>query len=155
MQIVAFLQNQWFKSTSVERVTKLYEAVDITPEGRADLNARFLFLQCRTGENLKTAFGDKLIDKIVWENASPKFATESRGAFPPDLRHIKNVLDHFKPEIVITFGVPAHIGVEQAMMGRARFAHIQVIRSPHPTARHPTAMKELREAAAKLRKLLA
>lgn len=102
--VVAFLQNQWFPGRSVPSVERAYRLHGPTPEDRADLNARYLFFRCLTGRRIRAAFGEQLCERIVWENANPKIATEASGVFPPDLDHIRAVVAHFKPAVVIAFG---------------------------------------------------
>lgn len=145
--ILAILQNQWFKNP--ERIAEIYAKHATTPEDRADLNARFLFAGSMTGRRLKAVFGDA-IEGIVWEEASRETTGQSNGCPPADLEHIASVINHFKPSVVLAFGKVAQWGVARIESTDGSDRHYRVIKGPHPAARHPTVMDELRAMAAKL-----
>ncbi len=148
--VVAFLQNQWFPARHLATIELAYRLHGPTPEDRADLNARYLFFRCLTGRRLRAAFGDELCDRIVWENASPRIATEASGAFPPDLGHIRSVIGHFRPAAILTFGVPATKGVWAAMGDGDQ---TPVFTGPHPAARGACVAESLRGVGAALLRL--
>lgn len=123
MKIVAFLQNQWFKD----------------PEWAKQMLQRYprhrflhctLFMGCKTGQNLRIAFGD-LCEEIYWEEVSREIGGHSSSAFPPDLEHISAVLDQQRPDVVLAFGKIATKGVKACWQGR-------MIEYPHPAARFIT-----------------
>ena len=157
MTIVAFLQCQWFPARHLATVERAYRLHGPTPEDRADLNARHLFFRCLTGSRLRAAFGEPLCDRITWENASPRIATEASGSFPPDHDHIRAVVRHFKPSVVLTFGRVADRGVHDATVGSVtwdRSAEFATVTGSHPAARHATVAAELGRMAAEVRRLL-
>ena len=146
--IVAFLQNQWWPPKSIKSIEYAYRKHGSTPEGRADLNARYLFFRCLTGRRLKLAFGDDLCNEIIWENASSQIASLSNQAFPPDVDHITKVILHFKPQIVITLGKQALNGLAEAeklILPAQRWKHHMI--GPHPAARQPSVRFELKAIA--------
>jgi hypothetical protein len=122
MTIVAFLQNQWFKDP--EGIKQIYER---WPDKREKLNAAYLFMGCKTGKNLRKAFGD-LCDEIVWEEVSPEIGGHSASSFPPDPEHIKRVIEKHQPDVVLMFGKIAQDGVTPLWRGPK-------IAFPHPAYR--------------------
>jgi hypothetical protein len=151
MRIVAFLQNQWLNNAEQhERVLTHYKATDI--EHYWKLRRRMipfaLFRGCLTGRRIKAAFGESLCDEIVWEEASPKIASKSSGAFPADVGHMQSVIVRETPDVVLCFGLIAQSGFRQ-LLNRP-----MMIPAPHPAARHAAVKRELQNASATLRKLL-
>lgn len=146
MKILAFLQNQWFKDP--ERMTRIYAKCGGDLDKIAQLDATYLFFGCLTGRRLRTAFGEELCDQIVWANASPKLAGKSSGAFPADPEHMKRMIRHFDPGIVLTFGKIAAEGLQQTVP-RLERSHVDfvTIAAPHPAARHKGVCMELAAAA--------
>jgi hypothetical protein len=149
--IVAFLQNQWFKDP--QRVEKIY-ARHATLEERASLNARCLFRGCLTGKRLDAAFGKDLCNEIVWEEASPKKSGKSSGAFPADADHIRRIIEHYRPDVVLCFGRVAVQGVLNSLRLIQGVHSIEIRGGPHPAARHATVCDELKEMADWLKKKL-
>lgn len=128
-RILAILQNQWFKDP--DRVRRLY---DRYPDRRTAINRQLLFLQSKTGNILTSAFGQELVDAIVWEEASPQIGGHSGAVFPPDRAHIAQAIADHQPDIVLAFGRMAHEGLyllpAGPLWGKASVSY------PHPTARH-------------------
>jgi hypothetical protein len=154
--IVAFLQNQWFPGLAAKRMEMLYAKHGATPDDRADMNARYLFFRCLTGQRLRDAFGEDLCDKIVWENANPKIGSKSSDRFPPDPEHIRKVLDHFKPKAVLALGAEAGKGVADTRRlfdGSGAWTDFVIVTGPHPAGRAPDVMDKLRACGSKLREI--
>jgi hypothetical protein len=154
MSIVAFLQNAWFKDPS--GVAKIYASHGPDLDRRVRLNEAYLFFGGLTGRNLRIALGEDLCDKIVWENASPKFGGKSSDRFPPDPEHIRKVLDHFKPKAVLVLGAEAARGVADTRKlfdGSGAWTDFVIVTGPHPAGRAPDVMDRLRKCAEKLREL--
>jgi hypothetical protein len=148
-KIVAFLQNAWWPAHKVKYIDYAYGKHGTTPDGRAKLNAMYLFMGCLTGSRLKTAFGDDLCNEIIWENASKQIATLSSGSFPPDVEHIRSVIDHFKPSAILCFGKHAFSGVVQAeRLTMPPFKSSDCYYGPHPASRKPDVPQELAKMAA-------
>lgn len=148
MTIVAFLQNQWFRSP--DKVRGLYqrrddESIDQSWRRRVRLNKAYLFLGCLTGRRLQAAFGEQVCDRIIWENVSPRIAGKASQCFGVDWAHVAEVNLHFKPDIVLLFGKVAQSAQIQAP---------HIIRGPHPAARHFGIVDELREMAHELQLLI-
>jgi hypothetical protein len=136
---MVILQNQWFKDPARMRgiLEKHYSG------RRNEFIRTFLFWSCRTGKNLKAAFGEELCDQIIWEEASPEIGGAASSAFPADPMHINNAICKHCPDIVVALGKIASEGVKRAF---ASFElNPRLIIGPHPTARHATVMDELRE----------
>lgn len=149
MTIVAIMQNMWFKDPA-----RMLRMLETTFKGdREKFIKTFLFWSCRTGKNLRAAFGEALCDSIIWEEASTEIGGQASSSFPPDPQHIARVLDKHKPDVVIPFGKTAHAGllasVQVGILGKQSFT---VIVAPHPAARQPDVMARLREIGARLRK---
>lgn len=143
MVVVAFLQCQWARNPDKMRV--IYRGASL--ERRARLNRAFLFYSCITGRRLTTAFGEDLCDEIIWEETTTEIGGESSFKPLPDPAHIRSVLSHFKPDIILTFGRVAFDAVSPLV-------NMPVIAAPHPAARHASVGSELRAAAERLRHLL-
>lgn len=141
--ILAFLQNQYFNQP--ERVAKLYAEHGTTPEGRAKLNAMLLFLKSLTGRRLKSAFGEELCNKIIWEEASKDVGSVASHCPDPDPQHIKQCIEHFSPDIVLAFGKVAQSGVSSACGDM--IINFRYFEGPHPAARHATVISDLKAMA--------
>jgi hypothetical protein len=153
MKILAFLQNQWFKPSSIKTIERMYATHGATPEGRASVNARLLFYRSLTGRRLKAAFGD-LCDSIVWEEASRRVGDKSTSKFPADPQHVVAVIEHFKPSIVLTFGSIALNGVLAALplfAAKTSPCRFEVISAPHPACRNWQVTRDLNNAAVRVR----
>lgn len=138
MQILAFLQNQWFRDPA------RWERFMTGPHRRKYL--RFaLFGGCLSGQRLILAgFAD--LENIIWENVSPRIASKASECFGVDQAHVDAVIDDVKPDIVLLFGKVAQSAQIQAP---------QIIRGPHPAARHAGVNDELRAMAKELKLLIA
>lgn len=150
MKILAILQNQWFKDP--DRIAAIYARHADDLDYRARLNARYLFCKSLTGRRLKAAFGD-LCDSIVWEEASPQVGGRSSSAFRADIQHIKRLVDHHQPEVIIAFGKIAQDGVWRSMAIQRR--SFMLFGTVHPAARGNGTVRTLAETAANVRAYLA
>jgi hypothetical protein len=142
---LAFLQNQWFKNP--ERVR---EMMDRKPESRQWFIKQFLFAGCLTGRRLISAFGQDLVDQIVWEEISPQIGSKSGSWFDPDPVHIAAMIQKFQPRVIICFGTLAAEGVrdylehQPGIQRRLTSARAEltspfigrVLYAPHPAARN-------------------
>ena len=137
--IVAFLQNLWVKDP--QRIQKILDGHD--DKFRRALLKRLLFAGGLTGKRLRSAFGN-LCEQIIWDEASREIAGVSSGICQPDLAHIKNVLDTYKPNVVVVFGNIARDAVVPLWSG-------ELICLPHPAARQADVMDRLRQGAERLR----
>jgi hypothetical protein len=152
VKVLAILQNQWFNDpVGAERVYARHAG---DWDRRAKLNAAYLFFGCLTGKRILAAFGEDMRFKIIWEEASPKKAGKSSGAFPADPQHIRTIIEHHKPDVVLTFGRIAANGLLSALriLDSAKTTRFAVIGGPHPAARHATVCAELAAMAAELRR---
>lgn len=86
-----------------------------------------------------------MCDRIIWENVSPRIAGKASECFGVDQAHVDAVIDHFKPDVVLSFGRVAHKADVHAPFTLTR---------PHPAARHGGVVDELREMAHKLQLLI-
>lgn len=150
VKIVAILQNQWFKDP--EGVKAMMEE---HPERRERYIEAFLFMGCLTGRRLRSAFGEELCDRIIWEEASPEIGGAANSRFPADARHIAGVILKHRPAVVIALGTIAANGVMAALdhasiQQQAERLELQIITGPHPAARQDP-MPRLREIGSTLR----
>lgn len=135
MNIVAFLQNPWFKEGTAERYIHMY---------RDDqLFHRRALAMSMSGKRLVTAFGE-LYDRIHWDNTNWRPAWYAAGIEAPDFSHITRVL-HMLPrwDAVLLFGRQAEDSVtgaiEQMPNGDREWADKFIIHTcHHPNARHKT-----------------
>jgi len=144
LNIVAFLQNQWFQNPDKAR-----EVYAKNPDQREELNKRFLFAGCMTGRRLQTAFGPDLCDQIIWEEVSPQIGGKSNSTFPADQKHISSVIEKHQPDIILTFGSLAKDALNQWSRDEMYKCEPRplpvVISGPHPAARYGTVQQELWE----------
>ncbi len=141
MTYVAFLQNMWVKDPARVRLMIEHHG----EEYRLRVMKYFLFAGCLTGRRLRAAFGD-LCEEIVWEQSTREIADNPKTIFPAQPEHIKAVLEHHKPDAVLTFGRIARDAVSPLWKGI-------LIACPHPAARQPDTMAKLKAAAADLQKV--
>jgi hypothetical protein len=145
MKILAFLQNQWFKRPEVVR--DIYRR---NPDKYEALVARFLFMGCKTGRMLRTAFGVEMCDRIIWCEASPQIGGESSSVFPADPDHIQRLLVKHNPKVVIALGTIAANAIRNMPLLTLKF---DIIIGPHPTARHPDTALQLQRIRKQLAQL--
>lgn len=143
MTIVAFLQNMWVRHP--ERVKRAIEKDG--EEFRLKFMRFALFRGCLTGRRLKAAFSEQLCDEIIWEETTREIAGDPKTIFPAQPEHIKDVLEKFQPDVVLTFGKIAEEAVKPLCSDK-------VICSPHPAARQPDTIQKLKNAAALVRNKL-
>lgn len=143
----------WPGDKHADTVRATYARHGSTPEGRAKCNRVYLFLKSLTGRRLRAAFGD-LCEEIIWEEASKDIGSKSSSSFKADPAHIADVIRHFQPGIVLVFGGIAGDGLARAMQHVEDGAAFQVVRGPHPAARHSTVVADLAAMAVKVRSSL-
>lgn len=124
MNIVAFMQNPWFKPGTPQWWVDQYREDQVFH--------RKILARSMSGARLRKAFGDELFGRIHWDNVNWRPSDFSAGMLPPDMDHIRNVYDRVNPSLVICFG-------------RVAFAALQEFDPPcpvwgchHPNARHKT-----------------
>ena len=133
MRVLGLLQNQWARNPAA--VLAMFAR---RPEYRHDLIRRML-AQSKAGRTLRAVFGDE-VDRIVWENASPRVAGTPNGSFSYDVKHVNAAIANIKPDVVIAFGVQA----KKAIMASCWTG--PTITAPHPTASSSNVGKQLCEA---------
>lgn len=153
--ILAFLQNMWVKRPDeVRRLIARHGE-----EFRVRFMRRALFAGCKTGRNLRKAFGEELIEQIVFEETTREIAGDPKTIFPADLAHIKACLEHHQPKVVLTFGqiaLDALLACRQGPnLGVASGSTLLHIHAHHPASRHPGSFQTLLLAAAEVRVHLA
>lgn len=137
MIVLGLLQNQWARNPqAVEAMFARH------PKRRHELIARLL-MQSYSGRRLKEAFGT-WVNRMVWEEASPGIVGLSGGCLAPDVEHINRTLREMSPDIVITFG-------KQAELGLARSSWTgPTVTATHPAARAGDMPQRLRDACREL-----
>lgn len=137
MVVLGLLQNQWAHNPAA--VAAMF---DRHPERRS-LYIACMLARSVSGRRLRRAFG-AWMDRIIWENASPGVATKSRGLKMADPRHINRTLANLRPNIVITFGVSARLGIAASTWTGPTIGCV------HPAARYTDTLDSLVVAAAAL-----
>ena len=138
--VLAFLQNMWVRDPE-----RLRQAIERGGEQfRLRMMRYSLFAGCKTGRNLKKAFGEELLERITFEETTREIAGDPKTIFPADLEHMRTVLVVHRPRVVVSFGAIAEAAVKQVWAGVHIHAH-------HPASRHPDSMGTLYEAARRLR----
>ena len=69
------------------------------------------------------------------------------GLFPPDVTHMRAVLNHFDPKVFITFGRSAAGGYDIAKLGLDNPVQPIHLAAPHPSARGSSVTTELKDVA--------
>jgi hypothetical protein len=122
--IVAFLQNPWFKPGTSDRVIHTY---------RDDQRYhRKVLSMCMTGRRLMEAFGD-LYEQIHWDNTNWRPAYMANGKTDPDYGWMRTVIANQKPKLILCFG------------NQAKEAYIELgccyleCEIPYLTCHHPNA----------------
>lgn len=113
-QILCFMQNQWEADSN--RWNAYWEEKRATP----DYHKLRLYIiggytrsgYSATAKRLQKAFGD-LAEEMEWENSTPKVGGFSASKFPPDLDHMRAVIEHVSPVLVVTFGSVARDGLKK------------------------------------------
>lgn len=149
-RIVAFLQNQWYKNPArVEKMLAQIEDAGEREKRRQRFATRALFAGCLTGTRLLQALGSPLCNAIYWENASTEISDFASASPPANLDHMRAVLDQQNPELVIAFGKTASNAMLQLRAPEA------FIMGPHPAARGPETMAQLKRIAEEIHQRLA
>ena len=145
MKIVTFLQNQWVRDPA--RLKRLIT----NPRERELYNRFLLFRGCHTGRVLQQCWGEELCDHVIWENASPEIGNKASAKFPPDLAHMKDVLDWHQPGIVVGLSAPVHPILWQWRDAGAPWV---VFVGPHPANRRATTRQDLIDLGDAIKELL-
>lgn len=148
MKIVAFLQCAWFHNPAAVQAAIERQAPERRLEYRQRFLARALFAGCNTGRRLKDGLGMPLCNRIIWEEASTQLGEEASAVFPPDMEHIRSVLESFQPEVVVAFGAVARDALRQ--LGESDDSTGRLLIAPHPSSRQ----QDLKEQLAKLKEEL-
>lgn len=139
--ILAIMQNQWVRDPETLR-----RILEKRPNMRRDLVRRLLFAGCLTGRRIKSVFGNQLVARMVFEEASPQIGGKSSAVFPADLDHLREVIVQVNPHTIIAFGKVAAGGLHE--LGQ------NFIEAPHPAARGPETIGKLGLARSQLEKAL-
>jgi len=94
-----------------------------------------------TGKRLREMLPDMRGRTYMVTNASPKVGMTAGAAFPPDIAHLRTMIERFKPRVILGCGLVAQHG-----LGLLDVTHVQ---APHPAWRRLT-----KEIAAGVRVLL-
>lgn len=143
MNIIAFLQNPWFRPETSERHIIMYR-------DDQDFHRKVLSMSM-TGKRLMEAFGN-IYDAIHWDNTNWRPAWYAAGRVEPDYDHMTRVL-HAAPrwDLILTFGKQAKLALlniieEMPNDSWKIYNKIPVMSCHHPNARHMT-QADLREFA--------
>lgn len=125
-------------------------------DGRERMLKKLLFIGGKTGQVLTAGLGERWCDSIVWEEATRKIAGKASGSFPADIDHMAAVLEKHKPDVVVTFGSIARLGLSSVFDFKLKDAefpeHLSVC---HPTARNANSATDLAWIKQKLNSLAA
>lgn len=130
MNILAFLQNPWFKPGTDWSVIEKYRDDQKFHRG--------VLLGCMSGQRLFAALGGELFTQIHWDNTNWRPAWYAAGREEPDFSHMAEVIATVDPHIVIAFGNQAWDALQNP---RIKFPYNwdgKVLRCHHPNARHKT-----------------
>lgn len=132
MKIVAFLQNQWWKNP--KRIKEELERAPDPEKYRRRLLTWGLS-QCKTGKVLEKllvpVIGAEAFENIYWENSSREFGGRSTCKFPPDPKHMQEVINTQDPAVILCFGGIAKKGLDQCTV----LEDTDVLYAVHPASR--------------------
>ena len=126
MKIVAFLQNAWFSPGTRDEYISRYLSDD-------DFHRRVL-ARGYSGRRILRICGEKIFQKIVWQNVSLEVGAKSDHCGKPDLEHVKSVMYRHKPDLILTFGSVA-LGALNFLYSQGRI-NVPIFSTKHPNARH-------------------
>lgn len=153
--ILALLQNQWFKDPErARRVLRLYED---RGKGRSQFIRDMLFLGCLTGRRIDQTFGDDLLVRTAFEEVSPEIGGHASSVFPPDEAHVLAVVKLHQPRVIVAFGKVAGQAVRLPKVWawlETCEQTVNIVFTCHPAARGTGTVTELRQAAGKVREWL-
>lgn len=115
IKVVGFLQNPW---------SRVYAGGTWPRESWL----RALWLS-RSGQRLKLMLCDEI--DYWFDNATPIVCENPRDVMPPDIEHIRKVLQEQKPNVIVAFGVHA----ANALLEIKEEFSMPVMCLPHPTYR--------------------
>jgi len=142
MKILGILQCQWFKEP--DRVRD-YLARHPGHDSRARYTKRALFYGGHSGKMLMMNLGEKLCwDVMTWGEASPEIGGHASACFKPDPDYVASLIEHFRPDMVVSFGNVAHEAAAEVTIARG----LCYVRSVHPAMRGDAgkALRVTREA---------
>jgi hypothetical protein len=130
-QIVAFLQNPWFKPGISQRHIEMYT-------NDQDFHRRVL-AQSMSGKRLMQAFGE-WYDRVWWDNANPVPVFQASGRQDANIYHMMGVITRVSPKIVMTVGEQAYAGMQiiEKMEHEVRLPYYIRFHCHHPNARGRT-----------------
>jgi hypothetical protein len=137
MVVLAFLQNSWVSMRRPEYIARL-NAWEKTRPIKYHLKSAeaAIFGGCISGKKLLAAGFDR--DKIVWANASRELTLAvSPAGLRADVKHMQEVIDEVKPDVIIAFGKVAGRGLEEVQTAARR------IYGPHPARCSYSALTEV------------
>ena len=152
--ILCLLQNQWFRDP--ERAKKLllkYHEHKGEEAGRNRFIRDMLFMGCLTGKRIKQTFGEEfcwdsvIANQVTFEEVSTEIGGHASSCFPPDLNHVLASLKLHKPGCIVTFGKIAQSAISGEVKEEVIEKGIFLVHAPHPAARGPNVMQELKEAS--------
>lgn len=123
--IVGVLQNTWARNPV--RVRALLDRH--TPTDQRKLRT-YMLMQSRTGQRLKSVFGD-LLDRMHWTEACSEIGNRASSCPPIDVEFLSRELAALRPDVTLVFGC-----VARQAFGRLGFPG-EHFYGPHPTARGP------------------
>lgn len=124
LTIVAFLQNPWFPEGTDKELIHAYKT-------KQEVH-REIFKTTMTGWRLHQAFGDKMFDRIHWDNVCPEATDHPRKRSPVEIKHVEGIISVLRPHLILTFGEVA----KQAITESIAAIKTKVMHCHHPNARY-------------------
>lgn len=137
MKVLGILQNVWVRDPG--RVRDMLARSDQPERLRRRFIAYALFAGCRTGSNLRATLGASWCERIVWDEASRELGAVASSVFPADPDHLRELLDTEAPRVVLGFGRVACDALAPLIPAGVHF-----LQAPHPAARSPLTLSQLR-----------
>ena len=136
-RVLGLLQNIWvYKGTTARKLESAGLVIRIN-------FVRTYMPATTTGRRLQRAFGTEF-DRIIWENAAKDVATRSSGSPRGCQDHVRNLIEHVDPDVILTFGRTAFKTLQGIWDGPK-------ICGPHPAARRKDTFSGLERMAERLR----
>lgn len=132
--VVGILQNQWAHDPA-----RVQEMLDRNPVQRHKIIQRMLSTSL-SGKRLRAGLG-AWFERIIWDNASPVVTRKSSSCPGVDGAHVYAVLDKWKPDVVVAFGVAACQCVKALSWDGI------LLRCPHPASRRRDTVRRIASVA--------
>jgi len=124
LTIVAFLTRSWLPEGTEKELIYAYKT-------KQEVHRQILRTTA-TGYRLVQAFGDKMFNRIHWDNVCPEVTDHPRKRSPVEIKHVESVITVLRPHLILTFGEIANEAIKESVAA----IRTKVMACHHPNARY-------------------